>query len=419
MHIHEGETYVYPEVNRKKLDDLKLGVLDRYYAFRKGDPYNGMLNQLSTRRMEEDGIVQTAHLIPNCASNDDLDIREEIIAGEPRVFRIGVGADTEGLVLSRANFTVHRLNNLGSTFEIDLYASFLEQTITTGFDWYFLHTPSRLYLRPEVSFSREQEDQFYTITTRAGMGPYVTWDNVWGHGTLGVIPEWSWTRTFEGAQKGDTRFLSGIVRASLMSHDFEFFSTAPRSGYSFEASVNLNRRDVFSDVTAQRLSFSGEHLWNVANLSPPFLVFGTRYAFRTTVADRNDPQFLRLPPQFVHYLGGSEDLRGFSRNDIPLEVNPDRTGALSTAYVGLESRFVEVLPFNIQPFVFADFGATGDRSFSLKKTIYWNPGVGLRWESPIGVLRGTYARGLLLNNNDPANERLTGHQFYVSFGEEF
>ncbi len=420
MQIQSGSLIPYPEIQRQEIDDLSLGVLDRFYAFHPGDSYNAILNQLTTQRMEEDGIVQTAHLISKCKDErSSLNLREEIIPGEPRVFRFGVGADTEGLVLTRTNFTVHRLNSLGTKYEIDLYASFLEQRIKTGFDWFFLRPPSRLYLRPEFSLAHQKEDQFETFTASVSMGPYVSWDHSWGRGLFGLVPDWSRIQTFEGAQKGVTTFLSGILKLSLMSHQYEYYRASPQTGYAFEFHARFSRRGLFSDVTAQRLSFSGEHLWNVASLSPPLLVLGMRYRLRTTIADRNDPNFLRLPPQFVHYLGGSQDLRGFGRNELPLEVNPNRTGSLSSAYLGFEARFVEILPFSIEPFLFADFGASGNEQFDLNKPIFWNPGIGLRWESPIGVLRGTYAHGFMIGNRDPANDTLTHHQFYFSFGEEF
>jgi outer membrane translocation and assembly module TamA len=90
----------------------------------------------------------------------------------------------------------------------------------------------------------------------------------------------------------------------------------------------------------------------------------------------------------------------------------NQIGGLTSVFTGLESRLVQVLPLNIEPFLFIDAGALGPRSLTLTAPIYYSPGIGARWAPAFGAFRATLARGYPLDAPG-------GWQFYFSFGEEF
>jgi outer membrane translocation and assembly module TamA len=66
----------------------------------------------------------------------------------------------------------------------------------------------------------------------------------------------------------------------------------------------------------------------------------------------------------------------------------------------------------MDPFVFTDFGVTGNGPASFDLPVYWSPGVGIRWASPVGPIRTTFAQGF--TDTSPSH-----FQFYFNFGEEF
>ncbi|HEX5033222.1 MAG TPA: BamA/TamA family outer membrane protein, partial [bacterium] len=120
-----------------------------------------------------------------------------------------------------------------------------------------------------------------------------------------------------------------------------------------------------------------------------------------------------LPPNYRYYLGGSSNLRGFEREELP---GPD--GALSAAFTSLELRVANWIPYGIQPLAFVDVGILGDQAFRFNAPVYYSPGFGLRYESPIGVFRTTFAWGMKSSEAD-ANPDNTHFQFFFGFGEEF
>src|SRR5262249_36020201 len=154
-------------------------------------------------------------------------------------------------------------------------------------------------------------------------------------------------------------------------------------GWDSTVSASFNSKDAGSSVTAQRLSWSGHALWNLRDYDPPLWVFGARFGARTVVTGEGRDA---LPPNIRQYLGGSADLRGFGRQELPSEI-----GAMTSAFVSFEARLVETLPASLEPFFFVDLGKAGSRPFELDEPLYVSPGIGVRWASPIGVVRGTGA----------------------------
>jgi translocation and assembly module TamA len=149
-------------------------------------------------------------------------------------------------------------------------------------------------------------------------------------------------------------------------------------------------------------------LWNYRDFDPPLWVFGIRGSAFTTITGEDPVTSTKIPPTFLHFLGGSADIRGFGRQELPT----NGVGALTSLYAGLEWRWITVFPFGMEPFLFLDAGALGMKAWRLEQPIYWSPGFGIRWPTSFGTFRTTFAHGF------PSD--VPGHfQFYFSFGEEF
>jgi translocation and assembly module TamA len=118
----------------------------------------------------------------------------------------------------------------------------------------------------------------------------------------------------------------------------------------------------------------------------------------------------------VPFFPDDSDLRGARRLGVP----GDPVGLLTTLYDGVELRLGDVLPYRLQPLVFVDAAMGGRSSLKLDPNVYWSPGFGVRWGSPVGSVRATLARGLVWRR-DPAAEVLLTPQwrFFLSLGREF
>nr|HPQ81019.1 BamA/TamA family outer membrane protein [bacterium] len=414
LHLEPGEQMKIFDVDEGELEGLRPGTLRRFDAFRLGDTYDYRKLTLTTRRIEEDGIFQSSHFRTECTPDGAL-LKQQNIVGPTRLFSIGFGANSEDYFVVKATWKMARLGKNGSSFMVTGWGTYRKQNITLQGRLYPLPFPSRWHLNPSLTNRNVNESRYRYTAIDVFVPPAVTWESNSAHFRAAFGPKLNFTHTYSGAARGMTHFLSASARFDVTSHDFEYNILDPVKGYTVSAGVDLNHDSIISSITAQQLTLKGQALWSIDGFDPPLFILAVRGQAGTTIVNDNSASFARLPPQFLYYLGGSQDVRGFSRKQLPAA---DR-GALTSLYAGVELRIANILPLNIQPIIFADFAAMGQRSLRLDFPAYWSPGLGIRWPSIVGTLRLNAAHGYLINDKSALAGRPGGWQYYISLGEEF
>jgi translocation and assembly module TamA len=115
------------------------------------------------------------------------------------------------------------------------------------------------------------------------------------------------------------------------------------------------------------------------------------------------------------YLGGDDSLRGFRRQSI----NNNGLGFLTSIYIGFELRLIEELPYHLQPFLLWDGARVGNRRYTVDLPLFTSEGIGLRWASPFGTLRGSAARGHVFDSDASTAGFTESWVYFFSFGQEF
>jgi outer membrane translocation and assembly module TamA len=394
----------------QQVPGMDPGVLQRFHAFGFGEPYNENLINLSALRVTRQGLFDSDYFTSSCGP-DGATVRENVVEAPPRLLTFGAGVDTEGLVQGRASWTNARLGRKASVLSASVSASAKIQQVNLSMDWYAFEAADRKSIRPSFQLLHQNEDAFEVFQTTAQLAFQKTWEWPISKGIFLLGPQFQQIHTFRGTGPANSRFLMLASQLEFMSHAYELYLDQPRSGFDLVATADFSKEGIVTSITAQRIGFRFEGLFNVFNKEPPLLVFGLRGSLDTTITPSSDlPEGAasQLPPTFTYFLGGSRDLRGFGRLSLP----KSQIGGLTSVFSGLEARLVRVLPANLEPFLFFDAGALGTTSFSLSDPIYYSPGLGIRWASPFGAFRTTFARGYPLDAPG-------GWQFYFSFGEEF
>lgn len=405
LQIQSGPLQNLVSVFEEPVEGLEPNLLRRYDAFKVGDRFNGDLLTVTQGRVSAAGIVENTRFITRCEAAGVL-TKQTTIAGPPRLLSFRVGANTEGLILGRVAWRNTRLGHFGSQMNTFIEASTIRQTFQSTANWYVLPEVTRFYLNPLAEVNHRSEQSFESIEVKGQVGAATSFEHGTAGGNVFLGPTYSYFHTVSGAGAPDLRLLSLESRITLKTHSFEFHASNPSEGVSISFISDLNSRGFYSDVTAQRMNLRWEALWNLFELDPPLWVVGVRGGFGIVLTDV--AQRTSLPAPFLQYLGGSADIRGFKRLSLPL----NSTGGLTSAFVGTELRLTNLIPYGIDPFIFTDLGGIGSRSGSLDSAVYWSPGLGIRWASPIGAVRTTFAEGF--SNGDAVN-----FQFYFSIGEEF
>ncbi|MCM2277868.1 MAG: BamA/TamA family outer membrane protein [Oligoflexia bacterium] len=399
-------------IEEKPVPGTLPGIFRRYDAFQLGDRFNGDWLAVTANRINAQDVVLNVHFTPECSPAPDpekgVTVRQSVTPGPPRLMSFGFGIDTEGLLLARAAWRHSRLGRGASWLDFTALGSAREQLLEATLEWFHLARPSRQSLRPSLLLRHRNERPFETLEARGGIAFSTSADGTRAGLVALAGPSIQGLRTYRGVGPRDSRFLSLDAEATLTSHAFEYYSADPRTGYRLGAAASLGSRALLSTVSAQRAELRGEVLLNYRDFDPPLLVLGFRGALAATFTAERPGAATGLPASFFHFLGGSSNLRGFGRQELP----KDGLGGLTSAFLNSELRLGSTLPWNLDPFVFLDLGALGRAPLALDPPIYHSPGAGLRWLSPIGVFRTTLARGF------PAD--VPGHwQLFISFAEEF
>jgi hypothetical protein len=400
---------------------LMPGTLRRYDAFDIGAPFQGDLLALTEGRILSSQILQNIHLSVARCDPDGAVIRQEAIAGAPRLLAFGFGINTEGILLLRSSWKNTRMGPEGSSMELVGFTSSREQNIFAHADWYYLPYPSRIHLTPNAQLRHQNEQFFEIFSGSASIAHARSWeffprDFSGLAASLQVGPKFEYINTIRGAEERNSTFLFLESTLTANSHYFEFHKASPRTGLQGRLTVDLSQKDLLSSTSAQRFQFAAEGLWNFRNYEPYLWILGLRTGASTTLTQERAP-FDQLPPTLRNYLGGSSNLRGFSKFELP----PNGYGSLTSVFLDIESRFGSFLPFHLEPLAFLDMGLLGGAPLKLDSELYWSPGMGFRWESPVGVLRGTAAHGFVTTSPDSRipTQALAHWQFYLSLGEEF
>ncbi len=411
--VRPGEVYSFSHINAVKTAEVDPRIFYRYEAFKRGQRFDSRLLELTARRTMSDSLLLNAYFDVSC-STDGLVVSEHVVAGKPQQYKLGIGFDTEGLFLGRAQWQNSRLGARGHSAQASFYASFREQTAAAYFR-YFTGPASRLYLMPKLTFGRRNETQYEALTSELALLPGFSWDNKQLRGEFSAGPALAYVNTVRGLGPVST-YAVLETRLQLTSHLFEYYAADPRTGWRLSFDSRSRTAGIYSGITAQSLGLQGEHLWNLGGYAPPQLVLATRYRAQTTLVKNSVAAAGGLPLDMRYFMGGDADLRGAGRSAVP----SDSVGLLTAVYDGVELRMGDVLPHGLQPLVFLDAAMAGRRSLCLDPNVYLSPGVGIRWNSPVGSVRASLARGLVWRR-DPAAEMLMRRQwrFFLSLGTEF
>jgi translocation and assembly module TamA len=243
--------------------------------------------------------------------------------------------------------------------------------------------------------------------------PHLKWtaDNFTHQSTYILGPTFE-TGTYKSREEPTKTYKTVSFEGSFqwMAHDYEVYDLNPEEGDSLGMSFDF--RDPTLGFTDRLLKLDANYvkLSRLSDWGRGWLVGGVRFNLGTTWVNR-DVDLKGLPPSVKYFGGGSDDVRGFLLNTIPKN---DGLGALTKVSSKFELRRTYLFVKSVEAFTFVDNAYFGDYSWSILPRLWYSPGVGLRWISPIGLLQGYVSRGYVTH---PTQD--LGNFYYVGFGGVF
>ena len=401
-YIHEAET-----------GSVDPGVFRRYEAFNYGNRLDLRLLNLSADRVVGSDLFLSAYYDLSCSSRA-LTISQNVVTGPPRLVTAGVGFDSEDLAKAQVRYRNSRIGWRASRFDARVSASQRVQLGETQLHWYPAPA-ARWFIQPRASGRREDELRYEAAFADAALEPGIEFDDQALRLAFQGGPAFEYVRTLRGVGPPDQALLAMHLRLSLVGHLYEYYLRDPRTGFYATIETTSRQKGIQSPFTMHRITVTAQRLWNVGLYDPPLLVVGWRTATGTTLVDAEatPPGALSAPLRF--FLGGDSDLRGFARKELPVSGE----GFLTSVYQGLELRLGGMLPKRLEPLLFIDAAMGGRRSVELEREIYWSPGAGFRWGSPVGAVRLTAAYSMPARRDPTLIEHKNHWQLFFSWGQEF
>lgn len=413
LKMHDLKYFPFGEVTKDPIKGLEDNALLRYYPFKAQDRYNELLLDLTEKRMLRTEVVQGTYFLQNCAPDlSTFKLSQEFIDGPPRTIRFGVGASTELGPMVRARWSHNRYGPMASILSANIQASFRQQSLLLSADNFIWKDKPRESLLSEFEVSRQSQPDFEEVLYKVKSHKKWTrdfYDRYWAW-TLGPGFE---SGTFSSSGNSNTRsFGTGVLEGSLqyMSHIYEFFDVHPEEGDQFQFNFGFRHPTLGFVEPLLKLDVTWAKIQPVGRLGKGDLIGALRLTGSTTWVD-DDVSLERLPPTVKSYGGGNDDIRGFLIRSLPRN---DGLGALSKMATKLEFRKTYLFIRSLEAFTFIDGAFFGDRSWSTDPRLYYAPGLGLRWISPIGLVQAYAARAYITH---PYKDE--GYYLYAGLGGSF
>jgi outer membrane translocation and assembly module TamA len=408
------ESFTFGIIEKEEINGVYSEALDRFYPFIAADFFTEKKLNLAEKRFLRSGVVQGTYFQEKCdLKNKTFTLAQQFIPGTSRTIRLGIGATTEVGPMMRARWSNQRSGNMASLLEATLQVSFKNQYFSFTSDRYlWRETPRQSLL---TTFEIERDDQATYLETKMTLRPHLKWTRdgtsrlwTWSTGPTLIYGTYSTNADDSDTKRVKTGAIEGMIQTQ--SHAYEFFDLHPEAGDFLQFNFDFRHPSMGFQDPLLKLDLSYLSLVRIGNLGKGSAIGGIRLNSSTTWVP-DEVTLSSLPPSVKFYGGGSDDIRGFRLSTLP---DNNGLGALTKLSLKFEFRKTYVFIPTIESFTFVDTTYFGFRPWEVENRIWYSPGTGLRWLSPIGILQGYVARGL---SNQEIKDN--GNYFYLGLGGVF
>lgn len=391
LHMDTGPRYRYGDIDIRQ-DILDDAFVRRYLRFEAGDAYDR--RQLLDLQFAL-GDSEYFSAVDVEARRDQAEDRRVpiVVETEPRPrnrYTWGIGWGTDTGARTRFRWERRRVNRQGHRWEAETELAEIRRRF--GFAYTIpLADPARERLILSTNFRREELGDGLARTNEVG-ARRVRLYSIWQL-TEGLTFERS--RDTIGDFSENRQILVPSLRAERRTRDDSIYATR---GYRFNIDLRGATRELASDVNFAQLRVGAS---GVRKILPR-----TRILARTEWGATAVGNFDRLPLSQRFFAGGDNSVRGFAYQSLgPRNEDGDVIGGryITTGSIEVERLIVG----NWGAAVFADAGnVSEDRRMSLE----YSGGVGVRWRSPVGMLRIDVAQPISTDD---------GPRLHLSLGVDF
>lgn len=345
-------------------------LLAGYVTFAEGDPYDiDRLLELQAVLNEAGYFSRVEVRAPRGGADADhrVPVTVAVEPARPQKWSVGVGYGTDTGPRTTIGVLMRRVNPRGHRLRADLQLSSIEQAIGARYE-----IPIRNYATDTLTFSAtaksEQIGDADTERFAAGVSHVVSWLGF--RRRLYVQAEREQFQFGDGPTVDGDLVYPGIALTRERADNVRF----PRRGYSVQADLHAGSESLLSSVSFARLALSSNWARGIAPRA--------RLLVRGEAGVLSTDEFDALPPSQRFFAGGDRSIRGYEYQDIGRR---DERGAVigGKRLLSASIEFEHLFAGDFGAAAFVDAGDAFDDSPDWKV----GAGIGMRWRSPIGMVR--------------------------------
>lgn len=292
-------------------------------------------------------------------------------------------------VLLNAFYENRRLGSTGDSFSANLDVSMVLSTLETQYTMP-LENPLSDFYTLGMGLKREKTDNFTsksaTISDRLKYGLQDGWKQT-------LFADFSYEKfSTQQQNKQAVLFILGANWLQSISNNTMRPTKGSRLRFDFSGSYETP----LSNVSFARASM--DRVW----MQP--LPWAGVLTGRASLGAMSSSKFDNLPTSYRFYAGGINSIRGYAYKELgPMDAFGNVKGG----------KFLSMLSLEYEQTLFDDYGIAAfidsGNAFNLNKIgIKSGAGLGLRWYSPVGLIRVDFAV--------PLNDSKSGYQIYFAAG---
>ncbi len=353
--------------------------MDRFVPWHEGDYYSREQVTKLQQRLVNAGYFASVVVLPRVEAAVDLAVPIEVtlFPAKRTMYTGSVYYSTDTGAGTDLGIDRRWVNLRGDKFKTDLNVSERQQDLSLTYRVPLRGADDRI-LTFGVGYSDKTTDTSTSQTLKAGTNVARTWRGFTR--TLGVQFV---SGDFEvGGETGNSNLLYAEGTLSRKDADDLFL---PSNGYSLTFGLRIAPRTPITDTEFAQLT--ADATWMRSFRGREWLIV------RGSLGAMAVGDFDKLPPELRFFAGGDHSIRGFDYQSI---------GATNSAGEVIGGEFLTVASVEYEYRVWGNWGAAlfvdGGDAFRLPDfNLNVAAGVGLRWKSPVGILRLDVAKPVISN----------------------
>lgn len=324
------------------------------------------------------------------AVDSEIPVTVTTVPNKPRRYTAGIGYGTDTGPRVTTGAELRRINRLGHKMRFDLRASAIEQSVSGQYQ-----IPIKNIVTDNLNFtasaSQEQEGDIDTDQFKFGTSLNENW--------LGFRRRLYLSLERENFDDGDGSETSNLLTPGIqLSRKYADDPLFPRLGYSTIFDIHGGLESPLTETTFLHSSISARAVLPLSKRGR-LLMRGEYGVIQTS-------EFSQLPPSQRFFAGGDQSVRGYGYQDLsPKNSDGDVIGGQYLAVASIEADYLVYNNFGL-----AAFADAGNASVDVLPGLKTGIGVGLRYKSPVGMIR--------LDVAHPLESSEESYRLHISIGAD-